>query len=606
MGKTTLFKLVLGSLAPTDGAVVKGKNVKLGYMEQHACSDPDKTVYDEMISVFEPLIQAEARLNRINDLLSGGADDTDALIEEQALLREQFERDGGLTYRSRAYAALVGLGFPKETHGLTCDKLSGGQRSKISLGKLLLSDADLILLDEPTNHLDIDSVEWLEDYLTDYKGSALIISHDRYFLDKVTTKTIVIENRKIKLYNGNYSMSVTQREKDKEILRRHYQNTMNEVHRIEKIIEQQKQWNRERNIRTAEHKQKSIDRLLENIEIPDKDEDTVRFDFSAVDDSGNDVYSMEGISKGFNGKLLFDNVDLLIKKYERVFLLGPNGCGKTTLFRIIVGQYLPDTGFKKAGVNVRIGYFDQSLEGLDLNKTVIDEVWDRHRNMTQTEVRNALAAFLFRGDDVFQPVSVLSGGEKARLAILKLMLGNYNFLLLDEPTNHLDIDSREALEKALLNYNGTMFVISHDRYFINKLSTRILRMTSSGLENFGNDYDAYVARMKDRPVIRTGGSDERGKKTNVYMQRKALESEKRKAETRDKKIEEEIAELEKECEEIEAMLSSPETASDFEAVVSLSQKLADNNERIEKLMEEWEANHERLSEIDEELLLCKL
>ena len=430
-------------------------------------------------------------------LINGGSESTE-LIEEMLFLTEQFERRGGLTCRSRARATLIGLGFPQERHDLRCDQLSGGQRSKLSLGKLLLSEPDLILLDEPTNHLDIDSVEWLENFLRDYKGAALIISHDRYFLDRVTTRTLEIDHRKITAYQGGYSAYLKQKERDRVIAQRHYDNTMEEVRRIEKIIEQQKQWNRERNIRTAESKQKSIDRLLDGLEKPEAEEKTLHFHFETAVETGSDVLICQDLTKGFGGKPLFSGVDLLLKKGDRAFLLGPNGCGKTTLLRVLIGQYAPDRGLRKLGENVRVGYFDQSLEGLHDEKTVLDEVWDAYRRLSQTEVRSALAAFLFRGDEVFAQIGDLSGGEKARVALLKLMLGGYNLLLLDEPTNHLDITSREALEQALLDYNGTMLIVSHDRYFINKIATRILRLNPDGAEPFGNDYDDYLRRMEER------------------------------------------------------------------------------------------------------------
>ncbi len=375
-GKTTLFKLILRSLEPTSGEIHPGKNTVVGYMEQHACAGSVRTIYDEIMTVFSDLIEMEKRLEQLNLLIDRGGD-IDRLIEEQLRLTEEFERRGGLTCRSRARATLTGLGFPGEMHDLRCDRLSGGQRSKLSLGKLLLSAPDLVLLDEPTNHLDIDSVEWLENFLRDYRGAALIISHDRYFLDRVTTRTMEIEHKKLTVYKGGYSEFIKQKERDKVIAQRHYDNTMEEVHRIEKIIEQQKQWNRERNIRTAEHKQKSIDRLLDGLEKPEADEKTLRFKFETTVETGNDVLICSDLTKGFGGKPLFAHVNMLIKKGERAFLLGPNGCGKTTLLRVLIGQHMPDSGLRRLGENVRVGYFDQSLEGLHDEKTVLDEVWDK-------------------------------------------------------------------------------------------------------------------------------------------------------------------------------------------------------------------------------------
>ena len=592
-GKTTLFRLVLGQEQPTSGEIHPGKNTVVGYMEQHACRNSVRSIYDEILTVFEPLMQIEIRLEQLNRLIDKGGD-IDALIDEQLRLHEKYERDGGLTYRSRAKSMLMGLGFPVEMHTLACDRLSGGQRSKLSLGKLLLSSPDLLLLGEPTNHLDIDSVEWLENFLSDYKGAALIISHDRYFLDRVTTRTMEIEHRRMRIYNGGYTKFIEQKEKDKIIEQRHYDNTMAEVHRIEKIIEQQKQWNRERNIRTAEHKQKSIDRLLDGLEKPESDEATLKFKFGTLVETGNDVLITQGLTKGFGAEPLFENVDLLIKKGERAFLLGANGCGKTTFLRVLVGQYIPQAGIRKFGENVRVGYFDQSLEGLHEDKTVLDEVWDQYRRLSQTEVRSALAAFLFRGDDVFARVGDLSGGEKARLAMLKLMLGGYNLLLLDEPTNHLDISSREALEDALLDYDGTMLIVSHDRYFINKLSTRILRLGRNGAEDFGNDYDEYLARLEAIKAQQAAQPKDKEIKEDGYKQRKLKDSEKRKLAAACRRVEAEIAKTEEEINSAQSELEKPETAADFEKVIELTARIDELNTKLELLLEEWEETQSKL------------
>lgn len=595
-GKTTLFKLILGIAQPTSGDIHPGKNTVVGYMEQHACQNSYRTIYEEVMTVFDSLIAKEKRLEELNTLIDKGGE-IDALIDEQLRLTEEFEREGGLTCRSRARSTLVGLGFSADMHGLTCDKLSGGQRSKVSLGKLLLSNPDLLLLDEPTNHLDIDSVEWLENFLADYKGAALIISHDRYFLDRVTTRTMEIEHRKMRIYKGGYSEFLKQKEKDKIVAQRHYDNTMAEVHRIEKIIEQQRQWNKERNIRTAEHKQKSIDRLTKDLEKPESDEATLRFEFKTLCESGNDVLICKDLSKGFGAAPLFSGADLLLKKGERAFLLGANGCGKTTFLRVVMGEYIPQTGYRKFGENVRVGYFDQTLSGLDESKTVLDEVWDNYRRLTQTEVRSALAAFLFRGDEVFARVGDLSGGEKARVALLKLMLGGYNLLLLDEPTNHLDITSREALEDALLGYDGTMLIVSHDRYFINKLSTRILRLGNNGVEEFGNDYDEYLARLESLKEIAVK-KEKSVPKVNDYKLRRERESEKRKTATLCKKIEAEIELTESQIQDTQSELENPENSSDYERIISLTTALDELNARLEQLMLDWEQAQEKLAMLE--------
>ena len=597
-GKTTLFRLVLGTEKSTSGEIHPGKNIVVGYMEQHACRDSYKTIYDEIMTVFEPLIAMEKRLEQLNKMIDEGGN-INALIDEQLHLTEKFEREGGLTCRSRARSTLVGLGFPADMHTLTCDKLSGGQRSKLSLGKLLLSSPDLLLLDEPTNHLDIDSVEWLEAFLADYKGAALIISHDRYFLDRVTTRTMEIEHRKMRIYKGGYSEFIKQKEKDKEIAQRHYDNTMDEVHRIEKMIEQQRRWNRERNIRTAEHKQKSIDRLMDGLEKPEADEATLKFQFKTLVETGNDVLICQGLTKGFGGEPLFKDANLLLKKGERAFLLGANGCGKTTFLRVVMGEYIQQAGIRKFGENVRVGYFDQTLSGLNDDKTVLDEVWDRYRRLSQTEVRSALAAFLFRGDAVFARVGDLSGGEKARVALLILMLGGYNLLLLDEPTNHLDITSREALEDALLGYDGTMLIVSHDRYFINKLSTRILRLGTNGIEEFGNDYDEYLARLETLKQDVKVQKEKVAPKVDNYKLRKERESEKRKLGTAFKRCEEKIEETENLITQTQAEIETPEAAADYEKIMSLTAKLDELNNLLEQLYEDWESIQLKLAEYEE-------
>ena len=597
-GKTTLFRLVLGTENPTSGEIHPGRNTVVGYMEQHACRDSYRTIYDEIMTVFEPLIDMEKRLEQLNRLIDEGGN-IDTLIEEQLHLTEMFEREGGLTCRSRAHSTLVGLGFPPVMHSLTCDKLSGGQRSKLSLGKLLLSNPDLLLLDEPTNHLDIESVEWLEAFLADYKGAALVISHDRYFLDRVTTRTMEIEHRKMQIYKGSYSEFIKQKEKDKEIAQRHYDNTMDEVHRIEKMIEQQRRWNRERNIRTAEHKQKSIDRLMDGLEKPEADEAVLKFQFKTLIETGNDVLICKGLTKGFGGDPLFKDANLLLKKGERAFLLGANGCGKTTFLRVVMGEYIQQAGLRKFGENVRVGYFDQTLSGLNEDKTVLDEVWDRYRRLSQTEVRSALAAFLFRGDAVFARVGDLSGGEKARVALLILMLGGYNLLLLDEPTNHLDITSREALEDALLDYDGTMLIVSHDRYFINKLSTRILRLGTDGIEEFGNDYDEYLARLEALKQDVKVQKEKAAPKVDSYKLRKERESEKRKLGTAFKRCEEKIEKTENLLSETQAEIENPDSAADYEKIMALTEKLDELNNTLEQLYEDWENIQLRLAELEE-------
>jgi len=582
-GKTTLFRLIKGELEPTEGAVIKSKDTVLGYMEQHACHGSQKSLYDETCEIFSELTDIEAQLDEVTQKLMTTS--SEELILKQQTLQEKFQADGGLTYKSRVRSTLLGLGFSEDDFNLSCQKLSGGQRSKLSLAKLLLSNANLLLLDEPTNHLDISSVEWLEAYLKDFSGAVLIISHDRYFLDKVTEKTLEINQKKVKLWNGSYSKYIENREKQRQIEIHHYETAMEDIKRVEGIIEQQRQFNRERNIKAAENWEKKLEKMKAEVVVPDRENDVLRFNFNIKAVSGNDVLKATSLAKSFGNKKLFENVDFEIQRKDRVFMLGANGCGKTTLLKILTGDYEADKGTKQFGSCVNIGYFEQTLEKLNDDNTVLDEVWNSYRAMNSTAIRNALAAFLFKGEEVFKKVGTLSGGEKARVALLKLMLSGANFLLLDEPTNHLDISSREALENALIDYEGTILAVSHDRYFINKLATRIMCLEENGVKNFAGNYDYYFEHVKNAPqqVKQTEKP-----KVNEYKLKKEKESELRRKKGRLSRLENEISEIEEEIKEIEAKINSPETVADYELVISLTNDLNDRNEKLEMMLEEWE------------------
>ncbi len=596
-GKTTLFRLITGELEPTAGQIVKSRNTRLGYMEQHACAHSRRTVYDEMLTVFDELIGMEARLEEIAHALQTGAGDQTALIAEQSALQEQFERRDGLTFRSRTRSALLGLGFAEKDFTLACSELSGGQRSKLSLGKLLLSGADLLLLDEPTNHLDMDSVEWLEDFLRDYKGSAIIISHDRYFLDRVTEKTMDFSRGTLRTWRGGYTEYLRQKRQRDEQEKRDYENAMAEIERIRGIIEQQRRFGRERNFITIASKEKMLERKMAELVVPEAAQAAVHFRFPDVPETGNEVAVLRGVSKSFGDKRLFRDTDIQINRGDRAFLLGANGCGKTTLLRILRGEIEPDSGSVRLGANVKIGYFDQTLRGLHEEKTALDEVWDAHRLMNQTQVRSALARFLFRGEDVYKKVSELSGGEKARLALLRLMLSGANFLVLDEPTNHLDVRSREALEDALADFGGTMLVVSHDRYFINKLCTRVLHVTAGGVEEVLGNYDDYAARRQQAQTQRQAV-----KAPNAYKRKKELESEKRRLDGRIRRTEEAVAAVEREIGEANAILSAPETASDYEKILYWTDALRELHAKQEDLLAEWESLSVQRESLEEENL----
>lgn len=593
-GKTSLFKIITGEYTPDDGACFISKNSRLGYMEQHTCSE-NKTVWDELVSVFDDLIVVEKRLEEITELLTKGEGNQAELIEEQDRLNTIFTRDGGLTYKSMTRSALIGLGFGEDDFVMPTAKLSGGQRSKLILAKLLLSKADFLLLDEPTNHLDIKAVEWLEGFLKDFNGACLIVSHDRYFLDKITTKTVEIENKKCRSYIGNYSEFLVKKAAEQKAVEEKYENDMKEIARLEGIIEQQRQWNREKNIKTAESKEKVVERIKAQLVVPDSKVARIRFDFTPKCVSGDDVLSVSNLKKSFGDKTIFSNTSFEVKKGDRVFLLGDNGCGKTTLLKVLMKDYIPDDGTFKFGSNVLTGYFDQVQAKLDLTKTAIEEVCSSFPSMTETSVRSALAAFLFKGDEVYKNLSDCSGGERARIALLKLMLGKFNFLLLDEPTNHLDAFSREELENTLLDYSGTMLIVSHDRYFINKLSSRILELTPTGVNEYLGNYDEYIEcknRTASQEVVE---KKETVKKVNDYLLKKERRSQMLKMKNRLAKVEEEIEKTELEIDDINSKL----TTSDYEELMELTAKLDRKTQYRDILYTEWEELSERLTEAEE-------
>ena len=593
VGKTTLFNLIRGQLEPTEGEVVKSKDVRVGYMEQHTCSEKGRTLLAEILSVFDYLIEMEEQLEEINQKLSCGID-VNENIRLQDELTVKFQNEGGLTYKNRARSALTGLGFSESDFYMTTDKLSGGQRSKIALAKLLLSRSNLLLLDEPTNHLDIKSVEWLENFLKSYNGSVFVISHDRYFLDKITDKTVELEGKKIRCYKGNYSEFLVKKKAEQKAIEEKYENDLKEIERIEGIVAQQRQWNREKNIKTAESKLKQIERIKEQMVVPDSKVERIRVSFEPKFVSGNDVIIADKLQKSFGDKLIFKDVSFTLKRGEKVFLLGDNGCGKTTLLKTLLGEYKPSDGKFFFGENVSKGYFDQVQAKLDLNKTAIEEIWSSYPQMTQTALRNALAAFLFKGDDVFKLVKELSGGERARIALLKLMLGGFNLLLLDEPTNHLDAFSREELENTLIDYSGTMLIVSHDRYFINKLSSRILELNSEGLTEYLGNYDYYAERKAGAADVEVVVKEKAAPKINDYKLKKEFASEQRKLRTQLVKTEEAISQLESEISEIEEKLNSIEVQSDYEQLINCTETLKLKNEELEEKYILWEEIQEKI------------
>ena len=583
-GKTTLLKLLTGELQPDTGDIFKANATVLGYMEQHVCRDLDRSAYNEVLTVFSDLLRLEKDLEEINLRLQAKPKDLDRLVEKQALMNDRFVAMGGLTCRSRARSALLGLGFDDEQMAMPTGVLSGGQKAKLQLAKMLLCGANLLLLDEPTNHLDIPSVEWLEDFLRSYSGAYLVISHDRYFLDKITNRTFEMENQRLTVYKGNYSAYLSQKEENDLAAQRKYDNTQKEIKRIEGIVTQQRQWNREKNIKTAENKLKMIDRLEKTLEKPDEKPDSIHFDFGISQRGGNDVLSAENLALSFDGKKLFENVNLEIHRGERVFLIGPNGCGKTSLLKTILGIYTPDAGEFRFGAGIDAGYYDQIQAGLHPEKTVIDEIWDSYPRMTQTEIRNALAVFLFKGDDVFKSVSALSGGERARVLLLRLMLSRDNFLLLDEPTNHLDIGSCEALEAALQSYEGTLFIVSHDRYLINKIADRVYHLDENGTQEFIGNYDQYIAASRQKTVEE---AENTVVKPNEYKLQKERNAAIRKEKAEMRRHEAQIDEIETEIGELEQELLKPEVASDYQAAMEITEKIGALTRKNDELYQQW-------------------
>lgn len=580
-GKSSLFKIMLDMMSYDSGELYKSKGLKIGYLEQYACTDSDKTVFGEVEAVYSELSELEKELDMIRWEIENNPESAEALIDRQAKLQEKFISSNGAYYKGIIKSCLTGLGFSEGELSKRVRDLSGGQRTRVSLAKILLSDCNLLLLDEPTNHLDISSVEWLEEFLRSYKGAFIVISHDRYFLDKVTQKTFSMENGKLYTGGGNYSTFIKQREIDRLTEERNYENTRREIKRLEGIIEQQKRWNREKNIKTAESKQKVIDRLEKTLAEPEKTLSELSFSFKSLPGGGEETLVAEGVTKAYDS-ILMNNTDFFVKKGERIFLLGKNGCGKTTFLKIITGEVAPDAGRVTVGANVQIGYYDQIQETLNTEKTVIEEIWDEYPRKTETELRNALAAFLFRGEDVFKPISKLSGGERARVQLVKLILKPVNFLILDEPTNHLDIESREALEKALLGYDGTILAVSHDRYFINKLATRIANFENEKIVTYVGGYDYFLEKHTEETREEPAGKE----KNLGYEERKRLASEQRKKQTQLKRTEERITELEQEIEDLNKALM--ESGSDFEKATMLSEEAEQKSAELSKLYEKWE------------------
>ncbi|WP_392486237.1 ribosomal protection-like ABC-F family protein [Haloimpatiens sp. FM7315] len=595
-GKSTLFKILTGNLDYDSGDLFLDKSKKIGYLSQHLSLESDLTIFGEMLLVFQNLIDIEIKLKELEVKMAEPYDEKkpnyqEKVIREYTNLTEIYNNRGGYTYKGEIHRVLTGLGFNENDFNKTINILSGGQKTRVALCKLLLTRPNILLLDEPTNHLDLDAIEWLEDYLKDYKGSILIISHDRYFLDSVTNKTFELINGHMNIYSGNYSQFIDLRKKDIEIKLKAYNIQNQEIKRQEEIIKKYKSFNREKSVRAAESRQKSLDKV-QRLEKPDTDGPSARIDFKTSIKSGNDVLHIENLSKSFGEKLLFKNLNLEIKRGEITALIGENGRGKTTLFKIIMDKIKKDTGVKVLGKNVYVGYYDQEQANLNLHKAIIDEVWDEFPELTQTEIRNFLAAFLFTGEDVFKKISLLSGGEKCKINLLKLMLSKSNFLLLDEPTNHLDIMSREALEEALLNYDGTVLLISHDRYFLNKVVHKIYELEENGVKEFLGNYSYYNEKKKN--PFRFEKEDEliKGKtKTQIQLEKKKKREEEKnekKQKLELKHLEEKIADKENLLEDLQNKLCLEEIYSNPKESEKINKDIACLEKEIQELYDKWE------------------
>ena len=601
-GKSTLFRLITGEQEPTDGGVYLSRGKTVGILTQDGAFDcaPGERVMERMYRAFPHLLRAEARLAELEPMLKSG----DAnVIREYTDLHEKYVAEGGLEFRGRAASILQRLGFDRAATEQTVDTLSGGQRTRLALAVELSRQPDILMLDEPTNHLDIATLAWLESFLVAYPKCVMVISHDRYFLDRVTTKTLAIEHHRAKLYNGGYTKSMAQREIDREIEERHWRNQQKEIARQEAYIAQQRAWNRERNIIAAESRQKLLDKM-EKLERPESAPRAIRMQFNEALASGNDVLEVRGLSMGYPSRPLFSELSFLIKRGESAFVIGPNGCGKSTLIKLILGQLPPTSGVIVAGYNVEIGYYDQENQNLTPENTVLDELWNAYPTKTETEIRNTLGLFRFTGESVFKSVSVLSGGERARLTLAKLILSRMNLLVLDEPTNHLDIDSREALEHALSQFDGTIITVSHDRYLIDKLATRILELRPGaafsgdlldyrvdhkgrGYTEFGEYKAARIAERESAAVSAPTTATASGGAKEQYLKNKQAASEERKRKARMEKLRRECEALERELEAIEEELFGS-AASDYLRAAELDARKNEVEERLMEIYEELE------------------
>lgn len=596
-GKTTLLRIIMNELHADSGQVVLMKDKQIGYLAQYQDVQGHRTVYEELLSTKQYIIDMEERMRSMElEMKHASGEELDRLMNSYTRLTHEFELENGYAYKSELMGVLNGLGFTEEDFNKQVATLSGGQKTRVALGKLLISKPDILLLDEPTNHLDMESIAWLETYLLNYPGAVFIVSHDRYFLDKVVTKVIEIETGHVRMYSGNYSAYAEKKAQLRDAQYKAYLNQQRDIKHQEAVIVKLKSFNREKSIKRAESREKMLNKI-QRIEKPLEVQSQMRLSLEPRVVSGNDVLTVEELAKSFPQQKLFSNISFQIKRGERVALIGNNGTGKTTMLKILNGLLDADAGSFSLGAKVQIGYYDQEHHVLHAEKTIFQEISDTYPTLTETEIRNMLAAFLFTGDDVFKEISALSGGERGRVSLAKLMLSEANFLILDEPTNHLDIASKEILEEALNSYTGTVLYVSHDRYFINQTATRILDLTNQSVVNYIGDYDYYLEKKEEltekyAPSAAETATDAKeeapseGKLT--WQQQKEEQARKRKQENELKKVETRIEELETRDKEIDDTLVLPDVCTNVGRCAELSREKDKIQQELEELYEKWE------------------
>lgn len=591
-GKSTLLKIIMNQLPCDEGTITTKKDTSIGYLSQHQDHNFKNTIFEELLTVKKEIIEMDQKLRSLEiQMKHCTGEDLEMKMNEYTNITHAFEQANGFAYKSEITGILKGLGFSEEDFNKQVSTLSGGQKTRVALGKLLLQKPEILLLDEPTNHLDVTSIQWLESYLNRYKGTVLLVSHDRYFLDKIVNKVMEIELGQSLIFDGNYSSFIQKRDQVKAIRQKEYENQQQEIKHQEAVIEKLKQFNREKSIRRAESREKTLAKI-ERIEKPMELNSKMRLSIEPEVLSGNDVLTVKGVEKSFGTTHLFSDLSFEIFRGERVALIGENGTGKTTLLKIICKQLSKNAGTIQLGSQVCIGYYDQAQDNLDPSKSIFDEISDSFPTLTNTKIRNTLAAFLFQGEDVFKLISSLSGGEKGRVSLAKLMLSNANFLILDEPTNHLDIHSKEILESALTKYTGTVFYVSHDRYFVNKTASRILELSKEhGLRSYPGDYQQYVKQKEREALSLETNVSSQPLESDVkidWKKQKELDALKRKQQNQLKKVEDKIEELEATQQALEAKMCLPEIATDIGKLTELNKEKEVVDTELDALYEQWE------------------